>query len=67
MRFAFYDSLILIAPVLPSFLGAGLGKRTRKLLGAHQQRFGDGSEGEHSCLRYTNQIMFPAVLEILHS
>jgi hypothetical protein len=36
------------------FLGADLGKRTQKPLGAHQQRFGDHSEREHGFLRFTD-------------
>jgi hypothetical protein len=37
-----------------SFIGACLGKRMQKPLGAHQQRFDDRSEREHSCLHFTN-------------
>jgi hypothetical protein len=40
------------------FLGAGLDKRTRKPLGAHQQSFDDHSEREHGCLRFTDGITF---------
>ncbi len=35
---------------LSSLLGAGSGKRTRKLLGAHQERFEHRYEGEHDWL-----------------
>jgi hypothetical protein len=43
-----------------SSLGAGSGKRTRKPLGAHQEKIFDCNEGEHSrfsiCNRITNLL-----------
>ncbi len=65
--FCILGLLILIAQVpFYSFLGAGLGKRPQKPLGAHQLGLGDRSEREQGCYRFTDQIMF-SVLEIRHS
>ncbi len=47
-----------------SSLGAGLGKRTRKLLGAHQENFSIAMK-ENTAVAIYNRITFP-VLEIRH-
>jgi hypothetical protein len=48
-----------------SSLGAGLGKRTQKPLGAHQERVFDRYEREHSSFaiynQITNRLSFPAL------
>jgi hypothetical protein len=43
---------------LSSSLCAGVGKRTQKPLGAHQDRFGDGNEGEDDCFVLQTKLWF---------
>ncbi len=44
---------------LSSFLGAGLGERMQKLLGAHQERTDHRNDREHGWFHFTDQITFP--------
>jgi hypothetical protein len=55
----FLLNLIYSVPfLLSSSLGAGLGKRTQKLLGAHQERISIANEREDGCLKFTTKSRF---------
>jgi hypothetical protein len=49
---------IYLLRCLSSFLGAGLGKRTQKTLGAHLLRFGDRSERKCCCFVLQTKLRF---------